>query len=208
MAEVCLTPRAYCKIILHAAKYPHCAVNGLLLCDKASKKDAKNKSLVIVDAVPLFHVCLHLSPMAEVALTQVDSLAGHQGMRLAGYYTANETLDDMSIEKPATKIADKIAETYSSAMLVVVDNRRLSLTMEDAALKVMHSVEGKWKVMDPEEYSVERECMDTTAVLLHGHADRGLIDFDNHLDDISNDWTNPHINKAIDSILQQIRNMK
>ena len=29
--EVLFEPRAYAKMILHAAKYPHCAVNGLLL---------------------------------------------------------------------------------------------------------------------------------------------------------------------------------
>ena len=29
--EVEFSPRAYCKMVLHAAKYPHCAVNGLLL---------------------------------------------------------------------------------------------------------------------------------------------------------------------------------
>lgn len=72
MADIRFSPRAYCKIILHAAKYPHCAVNGLLLTDTSKSK--KSKGLVITDVVPLFHLCLHLSPMAEVALTQVCSI--------------------------------------------------------------------------------------------------------------------------------------
>lgn len=72
MADIRLTPRAYCKLVLHAAKYPHCAVNGLLLAETSKLKDSKkNKGLTITDVVPLFHICLHLSPMAEVALTQV-----------------------------------------------------------------------------------------------------------------------------------------
>ena len=29
--EVEFSLRAYCKMVLHAAKYPHCAVNGVLL---------------------------------------------------------------------------------------------------------------------------------------------------------------------------------
>lgn len=52
-------------MILHAAKYPHLAVNGILLGSKEGKD--------IVDVVPLFHQCLHVSPMAEIALVQVGN---------------------------------------------------------------------------------------------------------------------------------------
>lgn len=53
-------------MILHAAKYPHLAVNGILLGTKEGKD--------IVDVIPLFHQCLHVSPMAEIALIQVNSI--------------------------------------------------------------------------------------------------------------------------------------
>ena len=65
---VVVGPQAYIKIVLHAAKYPHCSVNGVLLAD-LRKKDGR--SVVIVDAVPFFHQALALAPMLEVALTQV-----------------------------------------------------------------------------------------------------------------------------------------
>lgn len=72
MADVKFSVRAYCKMILHAAKYPHCAVNGVFLAECPKTKDSKKtKNLVLVDTIPLFHLCLHVSPMAEVALTQV-----------------------------------------------------------------------------------------------------------------------------------------
>lgn len=197
MSEVIrVTPRAYCKIILHAAKYPHCAINGVLLCQ--NKKDKKSKELTIVDSIPLFHICLHLVPMAEVALTMVDAMAQSQGLAIAGYYMANEALDDMSIEKPATRIADKIAEASPNACLLVVDNRRLSLTMEDPALRVLHSVDGKWKEVDNDDYFIEPESTEAAATLLHRHADKHLVDFDNHLDDISGNWQNAHLNRDID----------
>lgn len=60
---------AYGKMMLHAAKYPHCAVNGILLA-KSGQEDSN--LLDLVDAVPLFHDCIYLSPMAEIALTQVN----------------------------------------------------------------------------------------------------------------------------------------
>ena len=69
MAEVVVSTPAYCKLVLHAAKYPHRAVNGVLLAEKPKNKDVK--SVRVVDAVPLFHQALTLAPMMEVALIQV-----------------------------------------------------------------------------------------------------------------------------------------
>ena len=57
----------YAKVLLHASKYPHKAVNGVLL----SKFEKGSDVLQIVDVIPLFHQCLVLAPMLEVALSQV-----------------------------------------------------------------------------------------------------------------------------------------
>lgn len=72
MGDITFDPAAYAKIILHAAKYPHCAVNGVLLADATKIRDgAKNHDLHIVETMPLFHHSHYVSPMAEIALTQV-----------------------------------------------------------------------------------------------------------------------------------------
>lgn len=70
MSNYKISARAYTKMILHAAKYPHCAVNGVLL-SKAKGSAGSGNSVEIVDAIPLFHQCLYVSPMAEIALIQV-----------------------------------------------------------------------------------------------------------------------------------------
>jgi hypothetical protein len=70
MSEITFSARAYCKIILHAAKYPHCSINGVLLSKSST---TKGKEIEFVDAVPLFHIALNLTPMAEIALMQVNS---------------------------------------------------------------------------------------------------------------------------------------
>lgn len=93
MSKVSFSTLAYCKIIAHAAKYPHCEVNGLLIAETATKGDKLN----IVDTVPLFHQCLHVSPMSEIALMQIDQSANTCNMYIAGYYLANETLDDLRL---------------------------------------------------------------------------------------------------------------
>lgn len=66
-----LTSQAYCKMLLHAAKYPHCAVNGLLVAEKSKEKKSHSEPVLCVDCVPLFHGTLALAPMLEVALTLV-----------------------------------------------------------------------------------------------------------------------------------------
>lgn len=41
------------------------------------------------------------------------------------------------------------------------------------------------------------EAQRIAASLLDSKSYETLVDFDNHLDDIRNDWTNPEINKAV-----------
>ena len=65
-----ISPRAYAKILLHASKYPHKAVNGVLLGDET----LQDGEVYVLDAVPLFHICLGLAPMLEVALARVRRL--------------------------------------------------------------------------------------------------------------------------------------
>uniref|UniRef100_A0A8C4XE76 ER membrane protein complex subunit 8 n=1 Tax=Erpetoichthys calabaricus TaxID=27687 RepID=A0A8C4XE76_ERPCA len=67
MTVIKLSTQAYCKMLLHAAKYPHCAVNGLLVAEKLKRKEGQ--PLIFVDCIPLFHGTLALAPMLEVALS-------------------------------------------------------------------------------------------------------------------------------------------
>nr|CAD7193887.1 unnamed protein product [Timema douglasi]CAD7573062.1 unnamed protein product [Timema californicum] len=197
MADIKFSARAYCKMIFHAAKYPHCAVNGVLLAEDSKSKEDK-KGLFILDAIPLFHLCLHVTPMAEIALTQIDHWATSAGFVIAGYYLANENLRDLSHEKMGHRIAEKIADNFSSACLVVIDNRNLTLNMDNAALCVSQFADGKWKPRDKSSFSLARNSLDTAATLIQRQTYVELIDFDNHLDDISQDWRNPSLNLEVD----------
>ena len=73
MKEYIFSTKAFSKVALHAAKYPHCAINGIFL----SKKHIDDGSpLELLDCIPLFHLNLSLSPMMEIALQQVLILFG------------------------------------------------------------------------------------------------------------------------------------
>ncbi|KAF5303376.1 hypothetical protein FQR65_LT08289 [Abscondita terminalis] len=196
MSDIIFSCKAYCKVILHAAKYPYCSINGVLLA-----KPSKSKELEFVDAIPLFHNALNLTPMAEIALTQIDQIASAQGLVIAGYYTANENLRENSLEKANHRISDKIAENFNAACLVVVDNCKLSSQLDSIALKVGQYNDGKYKLVDFNRIILDpSHTLDVCTSLLEQRSYTSLVDFDNHLDDISLDWTNFSLNKEIEEI--------
>lgn len=122
MSDIKISSRAYTKMILHSAKYPHLAVNGILLAKESSNKTA-GRQLNVVDAIPLFHQCLYVTPMTEVAMIQIEALAAHEGLLVAGYYAAAENFYDNTLERaPAVKIADKIAEYVPNAAVIMVSS--------------------------------------------------------------------------------------
>lgn len=205
MPDVSFSNRAYAKIILHAAKYPHCAINGLLLAKQKSKSDSGLLELRIEDAIPLFHVCPHVSPMAEIALILADEVAATKGLVLAGYYLANENINDVSTERPAHRIADKIAENNGNAVMVVVDNREVTFGMDSNPLRVSHFIDGKWKSRDQTNvmYDTAKARGNIIHSLLKSEHYRTLIDFDNHLDDVSLNWENKTLNKIIDELTEK-----
>ncbi|XP_053680725.1 ER membrane protein complex subunit 8/9 homolog [Anopheles nili] len=193
MSDIIFDGRAYCKIMLHAAKYPHLAVNGLLLAENG-------KPSVIVDAVPLFHQCLHVSPMAEVALIQVESKAVKKNQQIVGYYVGCENFYDNHFDRaPGIRIADKIAEQCSDACVAVIDNRAVSIEMRYPALKVWQHRD-RWSKAKCIVRN-ETDTFDTVSCLLQRGAAKELNDYDNYLDNTQNDWDNTHLNGDLKQLL-------
>ncbi|KPJ10136.1 UPF0172 protein CG3501 [Papilio machaon] len=203
MGEVTLETIAYAKLMLHAAKYPSCAVTGILLADGTNIRDgAKNQDLNIVDAIPLFHHSHYLSPMAEIALTQIDTMAQADNRVIAGYYAACENFRDNTVEKcPGQKIAEKIAELFPSAVFIVIDNKKVMKHLDSPAIKVHSYNEGKWKPKETSNILYQQSyVLETVSYLLQALVYKDLVDFDNYLDDLTLDWTNLGIEKVIASI--------
>jgi len=64
-----ISTRAYCKMIMHSAKYPNSSLNGLLLARREDMN--RGKTVRFCDSIPLFHIAVGLTPMLEMALAQV-----------------------------------------------------------------------------------------------------------------------------------------
>jgi len=218
--EVEFEPRAYSKMILHTVKHPHCAVSGLLL---ASSGRSNTGQIVLTDCIPLFHQSEGLTPMVEVALAQVEARCARGGQyHIAGFYHANRSLKDSSqVDVFCQRIADKIAENCMGgrAVLVTIDNRRLSLNLESHSLIVQQwssspgvgtvtergnhdtGSSGKWRHCASKNVGVLEETLALTSNLIGRREYKDLVDFDNHLDDLTQDYLNVQMNMVIDQAL-------
>jgi len=191
-----VSSRAYTKVMLHACKYPHKAVNGVLL-----GREVEGGDLQLLDAIPLFHQCLGLKPMLEIALMQVDTHCKqqHGELHIVGYYQANEHVDHNVPDLIACKIADKISEHTTNSVMFIVDNNEMDTNIaEKPALKMYTLADGKWRENSHWNLIGEHISLSHVSKLIGLKTYKGLIDFDNHLDDISLDWLNTGINKVVD----------
>lgn len=137
-------------------------------------------------------------------ILQIDSYAERENLVLAGYYCAGENFYDNSIEKaPAAKIADKIQENYKNACFVIIDNRLITLSQEVPAIKVFgYSNDGQneWSTAQFDLLQ-STTTLQTVSALLKRGAMKDVVDFDNHLDNPENDWTNQFLNRDLKQIM-------
>ncbi|XP_052815265.1 ER membrane protein complex subunit 8-like [Mya arenaria] len=195
MADISVSIQAYAKLLLHAAKYPHCAVNGILLAED-SKNVKEKKQIKFVDCIPLFHISLTLAPMLEAALLQIDSYCKSKGYVIGGYYQANEHLQDNDLNPIARHIGKKIHDYYPDACIFMIDNNRVNPESTRDVYKVFSMKDSAdWKEVKND--TIDEDTRQTSAVLLEQEQFRYLTDFDNHLDNVANDWRNTQLNELI-----------
>lgn len=196
--------KAYCKCILHAVKHKTSAVNGVLI-GRVSDDGVEGgaSTLHITDAVPFFHGQLALLPMLELALLQVDEHLSLEkgGLQIVGYYHANERFDDDELNLVARKIGDHVIRFFPQAVILLLDNKRLASLLKNESLKsilqlYLRDANRIWKQAGQVgSASGELALKDSTAnnllvsYILEGR-DKKVVDFDEHLDDVTKDWLN------------------
>ncbi|KAG2462710.1 EMC9 protein, partial [Polypterus senegalus] len=131
----------------------------------------------------------------------IDSWCSQRQRKILGYYQANAALTNTSPDQVALKIVDKISEQCQNAVLVMVDNSKVDSGIPPVLL--YEKKDSKWILKD-KNLIMWRQWEETKRVanaLLESKAYRQLVDFDTHLDDIRQDWTNQHINAKIEELL-------
>ncbi|KAF9166375.1 hypothetical protein DFQ27_004748 [Actinomortierella ambigua] len=183
MSTVTIAHKAYLKALLHASKYPASAVNGVLLA-------SANDRHLIVDAVPFFHFWNTLTPMLEVAMSQVELHCQKNDLVLAGYYEANERMTDHKLSTAGQKIASQILHINPGAFVVVVDNSKVA--SDENALVPYAFKDSAWRVNKQgfgEQFRLENPATPSlVAKAIESREYEKLADFDSHLENVSADW--------------------
>ncbi|XP_074593460.1 ER membrane protein complex subunit 8/9 [Brevipalpus obovatus] len=203
MMDCLVSTKCFVKIILHSLKYPYSTVNGLILGQKKKGKDCYD----LTDCVPLFHMGHGLAPCMEIALNLVCDHCKENDLSIVAYYQANKDYTDSTPDVFACKVAEKLWEINNDTVIMMVNSFGANFLKENAnnsslgeILNVFSFIDGKWK----QKSSANIEKPDKSLELLRKAAfvkklHLNLVDFDNHLDDISNDWHNRMIDSAIEA---------
>ena len=68
---------------------------------------------------------------------QVEAHFSGQGLRIVGYYHANERAGDLELSPVGKKIAEKIASQFPNAVAMLVDNLKLGGALDPTPKPVM-----------------------------------------------------------------------
>ncbi|KAL2473132.1 ER membrane protein complex subunit 8/9-like protein [Forsythia ovata] len=189
---------AYIKLVLHAMKHRTSAVNGVLLGRSSDHGD----SVEIVDSVPLFHSQIGLLPPLEIALIMIEEYYGEKGLSIVGYFHANERYDDFELAAVAKNIGDHITQYFPQAALLLLDNKKLEALPKgrDRSPVVQLYIKDasrSWKLVGSEggNQLTIKEPSGNIVLLdyLASEKWKDIVDFDDHLDNISKDWLNSEL---------------
>uniref|UniRef100_A0A452VCS4 ER membrane protein complex subunit 9 n=1 Tax=Ursus maritimus TaxID=29073 RepID=A0A452VCS4_URSMA len=99
----------------------------------------------------------------------------------------------------ALKIAGRIAEFFPGAVLIMLDNQKLVPQPHVPPVIVLENHGLRWVPKDKNlvMWRDWEESRQMVGALLEGRAHQHLVDFDCHLDDIRQDWTNQQLNTQI-----------
>ncbi|GMH24384.1 hypothetical protein Nepgr_026227 [Nepenthes gracilis] len=193
---------AYIKLVLHALKHKISAVNGVLV-GRYSSGDGDGEVVEISEAIPLFHsLQIGLLPSLEIALLQIEEYYGSQGLNLVGYFHANERFDDYELNNVAKNIGDHIYRYFPQAAILLLDNKKLAALpkgKDHSPVMQLYTRDASknWKLVGSEGSSSLITKEPTANIVLLDYVSsqkwQDIVDFDDHLDDISKDWLNPRL---------------
>ncbi|KAL1722838.1 hypothetical protein EV715DRAFT_286883 [Schizophyllum commune] len=180
---------AYLKLFFHCAKYPHRAVNGVLLGTEAGDE------VQITDAVPLLHHWTHLSPMMEIGLDLAATYAASVGLKLVGYYQACERLDDTTLTPVGEKVARRIRDSCANAAAFVIDGEQIGSGSAALIPYTFNTSTSSWarsssSFAEGSLYRLTSSDIPLRAVKLvrQEQREKKFGDFDDHLEDVTIDW--------------------
>lgn len=156
---------------MHTMKYPHSICCGVLL---STDQKGDDDEVEMVDCIPVTHSSHHLTPAIQIADNSITAYAKDKNLSVSGYYHTERSND---------AFVQYMNEVYPEAIFCLVSFDEKGQPLIDARRRKTSlecNIENKSTISDI-LYSKEKVY-------------REVVDFDDHFDDISSDWTNSVVN--------------
>jgi hypothetical protein len=151
---------------------------------------------------------------------QAEAFAEQYKLQLIGYYHAEARLNAADIHPVGKRIADRLAERQPETFVLAVNNQKLASFSRqgsteppfDLMLRESSAAKGSWKKVAAGSSagslglaaSSSWEQLRARFLNLHAKGQHALVaDFDEHLDDVSRDYTNPHLLSGATALLER-----
>lgn len=184
------------KILLHTIRYPHAICSGYLL---SPADQEESEEIRVTETIPVSHASHGLAPGFEIALNSIELYAKDRNLVISGYYQSDPLNDANATDIFEQRILEKLGESYPNAILCVP---HFDLKEAKPQLIVHHLIDGKLRRKSSQCISTE-EDMDSFCKVLYSRdkLHKQIVDFDDHFNDISNDWTNAKVGQKLDELL-------
>lgn len=178
-APVEVAPKAYRKMVYHAAKYVSTTVMGVLVGTSAERVD---------DVIPLVHHWHTLSPMVEAGMAMTEAHLRTTKQRIIGVYEVPEQLAQRDVSPTTAALAESLAAKDGAPVLVLQLN---GTALQNVVGAIDAKVQGRTvqvRVPQPESLALALR-----QELAQG-AFKFVYDWDDHLENTQLDWlTNPDL---------------
>lgn len=229
--ELEFSTQAFSKMVMHAMKYPHSTCSGLLLSpkprsprnsksvgsagdngddgddannDNQQQDDIDDKVTKIIEAIPISHAS-HIgnAPIIEIAFNSVSVFAQEQELVICGYYQTDRNISSPEPDIFSQKVTDKICESYPNAVLCFIS---FESGLPQSLLDPHQLIDGKWRRKAPNTCSIESDPDVIADNILYSKEKlyRKIVDFDDHFNNITLDWTNAKISQKIDYLIANV----
>lgn len=136
----------------------------------------------------------------EISLILIEEYFSAKGLNIVGYFHANERSDEFELGGVAKNIGDHICRYFPQAAILLLDNKKLeALKKSKGGSAVMQlyvrDASKNWKLVQSDansRFSLKEPSANLILLdYISSEKWNDIVDFDDHLDDISKDWLNP-----------------
>lgn len=169
-------------------------------------------SVLCMVAVPkLLHgtlMPLHDPCSMHITCAQVETYTKESGRpQVVGYYHCDARFQASDISPIGRRLADRIAQRHPSAVVLLLDNKKLSAFLQEGGespagpFELFRQEGSTWRRETPGKLTVSsnKAVREKFLSAFQQQSYRQLHDFDEHLDDLSKDFLNPQLATLVES---------